>query len=65
MTTAITLIVIGFIILLALPWFLEMMIKNRNARKCAKVLCKIFGYLFILWGAWQVISTLIATVLDE
>ncbi|MGN1173460.1 MAG: hypothetical protein ACI4SO_06700 [Muribaculaceae bacterium] len=65
MTTAITLIVIGFIILLALPWFLEMMIKNRNARKGAKVLCKIFGYLFILWGAWQVISTLIATVLDE
>lgn len=65
MTTAITLIVIGFIILLAMPWFLEMMIKNRNARKGAKVLCKIFGYLFILWGAWQVISTLIATVLDE
>ena len=65
MTTAITLIVIGFIILLALPWFMEMMIKNRNARKGAKVLCKIFGYLFILWGAWQVISTLIATVLDE
>lgn len=65
MTTAITLIVIGFIILLAMPWFLEMMIKNRNARKGAKVLCKIFGYLFILWGAWQAISTLIATVLDE
>ena len=65
MTTAITLIVIGFIILLALPWFLEMMIKNRNARKGAKVLCKIFGYLFILWGAWHAISTLIATVLDE
>ena len=63
MTTAIIQIITGLILILAVPYFLDSMIRKKSNRKGAKVLCKIFGYIFIIWGAYNVICTLIYTVI--
>ncbi len=65
MTFAITLIVIGLILLLAMPFFLDTIIKKKSNRKGAKVLSKIFGYLFIIWGAYNLICSLVSTLTGE
>lgn len=58
-TNAIIIIVIGLVVLLALPPFLDGAIKKKNKRKSAKILCRIFGWLFILLGAYKAIESLL------
>lgn len=60
MKTGIIIIVLGLIILLALPPFLQGQIKKKNNRKAATKLCQIFGYLFIACGIWKLIEWLLS-----
>ena len=58
MERIVILIVLGLVILLALPPFLDGAVRKKSTRKSVKMLCKIFGWLFLIWGAYKAIVTL-------
>lgn len=58
-TKAIIIIVTGLVVLLALPPFLDGAIRKKSTRKSARILCRIFGWLFLIWGAYKAIESLL------
>lgn len=59
MTTAIAIIVIGLILILAVPHIISATVKKKGNRKGLSIISKIFGWLLLILGAWQLIQYLI------